>query len=85
MAGGGGFGALTDPKKVRLRAFYSLSGDIPLDNSRVRTLLMNFFAAGTNTRANLAALQLPDITRAQGIGLGPGRTRESDVFKARAL
>ena len=79
------FEALNNGQKVRLRDVYSLSGDIPLDNSRVRTLLLTFFGAGTNTRANLAALQPPDITRASAIGLGAGRTRESDVFKTRAM
>lgn len=79
-------------KKARLAEIYSISGPVDLGpNSRARKVLQQLFsgAAGLKTRAALVALlakrQPPDISRAQQIGLGEGRTRESDVFKARAL
>lgn len=78
------FNGLSADKKAHLRDILSLS-EIPLGNTRVRRILRSLFPAGQPTRAALAALQPPDITRAQEIGLGEGRTRESDVFKARAL
>ena len=79
--------ALTGARdKARLAEIYSISGPIALGTgSRVQTVLESLFADGSASKAALLALQPPDITRAQGIGLGPGRTRESDVFKARAL
>jgi len=81
------FEVLTDAEKSRLRDIYSLSGPISVDNSRVRTVLRDIFKAvnGPLTRAALSALQPPNISRAVAIGLGAGRTRESDVMKARAL
>ncbi len=79
------FEALGGTQKVRLRDIYSLSGAISVGDSRVRKVLLALFPPGSKTRTALAALQPPSITRAQEIGLGPGRTRESDVFKARAL
>lgn len=72
--------------KARLAEIYSLSGSIPFGvGSRVQTVLESLFDAGGATRAGLAALNPPNITRAQEIGLGEGRTRASDVTKARAL
>ncbi len=82
--------AETARMRQRLAEIYSLSGPIPIDDRRVRKVLLELFPAGTGskTRAALAALvalQPPNISRAVEIGLGAGRTRESDVFKARAL
>lgn len=79
------FEALNASQKSRVRDIYSLSGAIEVSNSRVRAVLLALFPAGSATRNALAGLVPPDITRGQEIGLGPGRTRESDVFKARAL
>ena len=81
----GEFELLNDAQKSRLRDIFSLSGPIEISNSRARSVLLALFPAGSDTRTALAALRQPDITRAQAIGLGEGRTRESDVFKARAL
>lgn len=79
------FELLSDVQKFRVRDIYSLSGAIEVSNSRVRAVLLALFPADSTTRSALAALTPPDITRGMEIGLGPGRTRESDVFKARAL
>ena len=81
----GEFASLSDAKKARVRDIFSLGEGISVVNSRVKTVLFNAFGSATATRVALVALKPPDISQAQASGLGPRRTRESDVFKARAL
>ena len=81
----GEFDGLPDAKKARIRDIFSLGDSISVVNSRVKAVLFNAFGAGSLTRTALVAMKPPDISLAQDSGLGLRRTRESDVFKARAL
>lgn len=68
----------------RLAEIYSLTGEISLNDSRASRVLLELFPLDSPTQIALAALQPPPTSLAQKEGL-VGRTRESDVFKARVL
>ena len=70
--------------QARLAEIYSL-GEIELGDSRIKRVLFVLFDNTTKTQVALLELMTSTISMATDSGLGPRRTRESDVFKARAL
>lgn len=78
------FTALAANIQTRVRDLYTLDVVPAATGSRARAVLLAIFGAGTQTRANLAALVKVDVRRCDEIGWGVGVT-DQDVAAARAL
>lgn len=78
------FTALAANVQTRVRDLYTLDVVPAATGSRARAVLLAIFGAGTQTRANLAALVKVDVRRCDEIGWSVGVT-DQDVAAARAL
>ena len=78
------FTALAAGAQTRVRDLFALDVVPAATGSRARAVLLAIFGAGTQTRANLAALVKVDVRRCDEIGWSVGVT-DQDVAAARAL
>ena len=72
------FAGLPAAHKELLYAIIGM-GTILVNGTNTKAALLAMFGAGTSTRANLAALQKQDVSRADELGLGevlPGNVEE---------
>ena len=76
------FRALDADDKEMLSMILSM-GEVNLKGVNVRTSLAGMFTAGTDTRANLIALQTEPTSRVVALDMGP--MREWHIARARAL
>lgn len=74
------YGALDATEKGLLHAIISM-GNILVNGTNTKAALLGMFGVGTDTRANLAALQTEDISRAEELGLPT--IKEGNVEEAR--
>lgn len=80
------FGSLSDAQKALLYAIVGM-GSIQVNGPNTRGALLAMFASGTETRANLAALQTEAISLAVELAeeLGSSDIKAGHIQRARAL